>query len=153
MRLTTARLLIAVSLVGALSVAACLGPSSSNQFRAVLQSPGDRAALPVTLNDETDLVTAIDTEAHDPTFQSQDPTVWTDPSHPNAFVVSWTGGACDNDVLLWFTRHEGGYSLSVEVHGKFSFPGGCPALGIPRDVRIVTSSPVPIDSIVAAGGL
>jgi hypothetical protein len=74
-----------------------------------------------------------------------------DPTDPSAFIISWLGGACDNDASLTFKRLEDAYVLNVAVHGKFSFFGGCPAVGIFRDVRIVTSSPIPVDSIVAAG--
>ncbi|HEX7473922.1 MAG TPA: hypothetical protein VF323_12635 [Candidatus Limnocylindrales bacterium] len=87
----------------------------------------------------------------DPSAQYTGTAARADPTHPNAFIVSWLGGACDNDAALTFKRLEGGYVLNVAVHGKFSFPGGCTANGIFRDVRIVTSSPIPVDSIVAAG--
>ena len=79
------------------------------------------------------------------------PAVRADPTDPNAFILSWLGGLCDNDASLTFKRAEGRYVLNVAVHGKVGFPVGCPAAGVFRDVRIVTSSPIPIDSIVAAG--
>jgi hypothetical protein len=80
-----------------------------------------------------------------------EPAARPDPTDPDAFIISWLGGACDNDASLTFKRAEGAYVLNVAVHGKVSFPGGCTANGVSRDVRVVTSSPIPVDSIVAAG--
>jgi hypothetical protein len=143
---------VAVALLIAVAVAACSGPSPSRQFRTVLKFSDDAAALPAVLKDETGLVIGIESGPMDTAFDYSEPVARADPTDPNAFIISWLGGACDNDALLWFTPGQGVYALSVEVHGKFGFPGGCTANGIPRDVRIVTSSPIPIASIVAAGG-
>ncbi len=86
----------------------------------------------------------------DPRADYAEPVARADPSDPYVFVLSWLGGACDNDASLTFKRHEEGYVLNVSVHG-ISFPGGCMMIGIPRDVRIVTSSPIPVDSILTGG--
>lgn len=150
MRRIARALLVAVAVAAV--VAACSGPSPSRQFRTVLHYPDEVAPFPVVLSDETSLVTGIEPAPADPQFDYSEPAARADPTDPNAFFIRWLGGACDNDALLWFTRGDGAYSLSIEVHGKFGFPGGCTANGIFRDVRIVTSSPVPIESIVAAGG-
>jgi hypothetical protein len=151
MRMRAATRLIAVSLLSALAVAACIGPSSSRQFSAVLQLSEESQPLPVVLSDETGLVTAIESPPMDPGATYAELAAQADPTNPNAFIVRWLGGACDNDAALRFYRAEGVYVLNVALHGKVGFPGGCTALGIPRDVRIVTSSPIPVDSIVAAG--
>jgi hypothetical protein len=150
MRNRAARLLIAVSLLSAATVAACSGPSPSRQFRAVLQVSAEAPPLPVVLSDETGLVTGIESAPMDPAADSE-LAARADPTDPSAFIISWLGGACDNDASLTFKRLEAAYVLNVAVHGKITFPGGCTANGIFRDVRIVTSSPIPIDSIVAAG--
>lgn len=152
MRMKASTILIAACVLGALAIAACSGPSPSRQFKAVLQFSEEARTLPVVLSDETGLVTGIESGPLDPSFDYSAPAARADPTDPNAFIVSWLGGACDNDAELRFTANEGGYVLGVAVHGTFGFPGGCPALGIPRDVRIVTSSPIPLDSIVASGG-
>ena len=151
-RLPTLTRIIAVCLLGAAAIAACSGPASSRQFSTVLHFADGAASLPAVLKDDTGLVTAIESGPMDPRFDYSEPAARADSSDPNAFIISWLGGACDNDALLWFTPGQGVYALSVEVHGKFGFPGGCTANGIPRDVRIVTSSPIPVASIVAAGG-
>jgi hypothetical protein len=105
----------------------------------------------VVLSDETRLVTGIEPGTMEPGADDAELAARTDPIDPNAFIVSWLGGACDNDAALTFKQAEGGYLLNVAVHGKFGFPGGCPALGVPRDLRIITSTPIPVDSIVVAG--
>ncbi len=151
MRVMAATLVIAASLLSAAAVAACTGPASGRQFTAVLQVSDEVPPLPVVLNDETGLVTGIASAPMDPGAAYAEPAVRADPTDPNAFIISWLGGACDNDAALTFKRMEGVYVLNVAVNGKFGFPGGCTANGILRDVRIVTSSPIPLDSIVAAG--
>ena len=150
MRKAVATLLIGVALLGAAVVAACSGPSPSRQFRAVLQVSAEAPPLPVVLSDETDLVTTIESAPLDPAADSE-LAARADPTDPSAFIISWLGGACDNDASLTFKRIEAAYVLNVAVHGKITFPGGCTANGIFRAVRIVTSSPIPVDSIVAAG--
>ena len=149
--MTAATLLIAVSLLSAAAIAACSGPSSSRQFSAVLQLSEEAHPLPVVLSDETGLVTGMASVPMDPHADYTELAAQADPTDPNAFIVRWLGGACDNDASLRFYRAEGVYVLNVALHGKVGFPGGCTALGIPRDIRIVTSSPIPVDSIVAAG--
>jgi hypothetical protein len=104
----------------------------------------------VVLSDETDLVTRIESAPLDPGAGAE-LAARGDPTDPSAFIISWLGGACDNDASLTFKRIGDAYVLNVAVQGKFSFFGGCPASGIFRDVRIVTSRPIPLDSIVAAG--
>ena len=149
--MTAATLLIAVSLLSAAAIAACSGPSSSRQFSAVLQLSEEAHPLPVVLSDETGLVTGMASVPMDPHADYTELAAQADPTDPNAFIVRWLGGACDNDASLRFYRAEGVYVLNVALHGKVGFPGGCTALGIPRDIRILTSSPIPVDSIVAAG--
>ena len=143
-----ATLVIAVSLLSAAAVAACSG-ASSRQFSAVLQFSEETAPLPMVLSDETGLVTGIALAPMDPLANYAEAVARADSTDPNAFIVSWLGGACDNDASVTFKRHEGGYLLHVTVHGNFL--GGCTMNAIPRDVRIVTSSPIPVDSILTGG--
>jgi hypothetical protein len=147
-RIRAATHLIGLALLGAAVVAACSGPTSNSQFSAVLRFSPDSPPLPVVLSDETGRVTGIASAPMDP-GASPELAARVDPTDPNAFIVSWLGGACDNDASLTFKRHEAGYVLNVAVHPKIGL--GCTALGIPRDVRIVTSGPIPLDAIVAAG--
>jgi hypothetical protein len=140
-----------VALSGAAALGACSGPISRPQFSAVLRFSAEAPPLPVVLSDETGQVTGIASAASDPGATSPDLAARADPADPNAFIVSWLGGGCDSDASLTFKRHEADYVLNVAVHGRFAFPGGCTAEGIPRDVRIVTSSPIPLDAIVVAG--
>ena len=151
MRVTAATLLIAVSLLSAAAVTACSGPSPSRQFSAVLQFSEGAQPLPAVLSDETGLVRRIASAPMDPRADYAELAARADPTDPNAFIVRWLGGACDHDASLTFKRHEEGYVLNVAVHGNIGYPGGCTMLGIPRDVRIVTSSPIPVDSILTGG--
>jgi hypothetical protein len=143
---------VVVALLIGVAVAACAGPSASRQFRTALQYADHSTPFPVVLNDETGLVTGIEPGPSDALAQDAGPAAKADPTDANAFILSWLGGGCDNDVALWFTPGQGVYALSVEMHGGGGFPGGCAGVGVPLAVRIVTSSPVPIASIVAAGG-
>jgi hypothetical protein len=149
MRVTAATFLIGVALFSAAAVVACSGPSSGREFSAVLQASGGTPPLPVVLSDGTGLVTGIESAPMDPSSAYSELAARADPTDPNAFIISWLGGACDNDASLTFKRAEGGYVLNVAVHGKLGL--GCTAAGVARDVRIVTSSPIRVDSIVAAG--
>jgi hypothetical protein len=151
MRMTAATLLIAASLLSGAAVAACSGPSPSRPFSAVLQVTEETQPLPVVLSDETGLVTGIASWPMDPRADYAELAALADPTDPNAFIVRWLGGACDHDGSLTFKRHEEGYVLNVTVHGNVGFLGGCTMNGIYRDVRIVTSSPIPVDSILTGG--
>src|SRR5258706_9633273 len=128
MRNTAATLLIAVALLTAAAVAACSGPSPNRQFKAVLQVSVEAPPLPVVLSDETGLVTGIESAPIDPGAGAE-PAARADPTDPNAFIVGWLGGDCDNDASLTFKRLEGAYVVNVAVHGQFIFPWGCPAGG------------------------
>ena len=141
--------LVGVALFTAAAVVACAGPSSHPQFSAVLQFSAEAPSLPVVLSDETGQVTGIASAPMDPGAANQELAARADPTDPNAFIVSWLGGACDNEAALTFKRHDGGYVLNVAVHPKLGL--GCNASGVPRDVRIATSSPIRVDSIVVAG--
>jgi hypothetical protein len=148
MRMIAATPATAICLLLGAAVAACSGPASP-QFRTVLQVSDEVPPLPVVLSDDTGLVTALEAAVKDPSGQYLAFAVRADPNDPNAFIASWLGGACDNDAALLFSRHEKTYLLNVAIHGKFGL--GCTANGIFRDVRIVTSSPIPVDLIVTAG--
>jgi hypothetical protein len=151
MRMTAASLLIGVSLLSAAAVTACSGPSPSRQFSAVLQLSEEAHPLPMVLSDETGLVTGMAVVPMDPRADFTELAAQADPTDLNAFIVRWLGGACDHDASLTFKRHEEGYVLNVAMHGNLGFPGGCMMLGVYRDVRIVTSSPIPVDSILTGG--
>lgn len=141
--------LVLVAVFAAVGVMACSGPDASRQFSAVLQFSAEAVPLPVVLSDETGQVTRIESAPMDPASPYAGLTVRADPGDPNAFLVSWLGGTCDNDAALTFKRSADGYVLNVANHGKLGL--GCTAAGVARDVRIVTATPIPVASIVAAG--
>jgi hypothetical protein len=137
---------MAICLLVAVSVAAC-EPSEGQLFGAALPTVhGD--PLPVALRDATGLVTGIEPSEVDPRAGSEF-RVESDPADPSALIVSWTGGLCDADATFSFWGSDSTYNLHLAVRLK---PGsGCPAAGVPRGLRIETSSPIPADSILVSG--
>lgn len=131
----------------ALVVAACL-PPAGRVFQTTLSH--DMRDLPVALGDQTDLVVRIEPAEAD-VWDWPDLGVVADQDNPDAFVLTWLGGACDGDAAVSFQRTGSGFALRVEVRRALSL--GCPAVGIPRALRIITAEPIPIGSIVvtAAG--
>jgi hypothetical protein len=131
----------------AVVVAAC-GSSEGRLFQTVMPTvQGD--PLPVALRDLSGLVTGIEPAEFDPRATTG-PLVGADPADPGAFIVSWLGGLCDDAAALSFRRSDSTYALRLEIRLKPGF--GCPAAGVPRGLRIETSSPIPADSILISGG-
>ncbi len=141
-RFVASTLLIAVLFV------AC--QSGGRVFQATLRADSIEP-LPITLTDETNLVTGITAAPTDTATIPNDPAVGLDRDDPNRLVLTWLGGACDQDAAVWFGQQNGGYVLSVEIHGRFGL-GGCTAVGVPRAIRIGVSRAIPVESIVVAGG-
>ncbi len=151
--MTTARLVIGdamqalvLGLLLASVAGACL-PPAGRQFQTTLSTPSGEYPLPVLLGDETDLVVAIEPAESD-AFGGLEPVLQADPTDPNAFIVVWIGGACDNDAALSFRPSGPGYALHLEVHGKLVL--GCTAAGIGRAVRIRASEAIRIGTITTS---
>lgn len=141
---------IALSLLLAVSLSACQQPAG-RIFQTTLPTDG-YDPMAVTLSDETGLVTAIEPAARDQvTWSDRQPAVQQDPITPNASILTWLGTLCDRDATLWFRTTQEGYDLHLTVNVKGGFPGGCPGVAVLRALRIVTSSPIPVDSIVLTG--
>jgi hypothetical protein len=139
---------IALGVLVAASIVGCSGPTEPEPrlFRTVLPL-GDQP-LPLVLSDQTGLVTGIGPAA-DPQGVDELPVILADSSDPMAFVIIWVGSPCDEDAALSFKSNEGGYRLQLSVS-----PGarGCQLLAtVPRGVRIVTSTAIPVSSIEATG--
>ena len=137
---------IALSLLVIVLVAAC--QPEGQAFKTTLRTESINP-LPVTLTDESKLVTGITQAAVNPATTGNDPAVRADQDDPNGLVLTWLGGACDQDAAVWFGLLNGGYVLNVSVHGSAA---DCPASAVPRAIRIATSRPIPVDSITVAGG-
>jgi hypothetical protein len=119
-------------------------------FQTTLQSENTNP-LPVTLTDETELVTGIAQADVDPAALADPlPVVHALASDPNASILTWEGGACDQDTTVRFHVLHGGYVLNVAVHEKSGI--GCPAAAVPRAIRLTTSRPIAPDSIVLDRG-
>ena len=139
---------IALGVLVAASIVCCSGSTEPEPrlFRTTLPQPVDQP-LPVVLGDETGLVTGIGPVA-DPQGDQVQPVALADPGDPRAFVITWLGSPCDKEVALSFKSHEGGYLLQLAVPQS---TGGCPMVGYPRGVRIVSSTAIPVSSIEVTG--
>ncbi len=136
---------IALSLFATVFVAAC--QPEGRTFQTTLRTEFNHP-LPVTLTDETGLVTGITQAAVDPAMGSE-AALRADPGDPNTSILTWTGGACGQDAAVRFGVQNGGYLLNVSVHGSSA---NCPASAVPRAIRIATSRAIPIASVTVAGG-
>src|SRR5690349_21536205 len=106
---------------------------SGQRFELRLTHPS-YSPLPVTLTDQTGLVTAV---AQEPDAQvANEPSLAAVAGDPNAAVLTWLGGACDSDATVLFHHLNGGYVMNVAIHEKIGL--GCTAVGIPRSLRITT---------------
>lgn len=141
----------ALLVILALVVVAC-GSPRGRLFHTTLASPDGSYPLPVTLGDRTNLVIGIDPGARD-SSASVDPSVRSDPGDPSVLIVSWLGGACEDESVVSFWPDDGGYWLTVASRSGPGLGCGCPAVGLPRAIRIKTSEPVAVDRITITDGL
>ena len=137
---------IALGLVATVLVVAC--QPEGRIFQITLT--GSDAQLPVAMTDATGLVTGISEAAVESATTGNDPAVRADEDDPDALILTWLGGACDQDTAVWFGPQHGAYVLNLAIHEKSGT--GCPASAVPRGLRIATSRPIPVDSINVAGG-
>lgn len=138
---------LAVGILLATAVVACV-PPSGRLFHTTLTTPDGSYSLPVTLGDQTYLVVGFEPGPTDP-FPDVEPTVRSDPADPKAMILTWVGGACEDESVVVFHPGGGRYDLSVSPRGGLF--GFCPAIGILRAVRIRTSEPIAIDLIDVIG--
>ena len=101
------------------------------QFGYTFPADGDRAALPVVLTDTTGNVVALD-EAPAGFRPVIDPGIATAPQDPNAVVIHWTGGACDELVSI---TTEGAPSVTFVVTTTVK-PIDCDAFAVSRAVLV-----------------
>ena len=138
--------------VALMLLAAVLGVACQPQgrtFQTTLPTEG-RDPLPVTLTDETGLVTGVAPAEVDLVWNDNVPAIHALRNEPNAAVLSWLGGACDQDATVLFHVVHGDSLLNVAIHEKFGL--GCSGAAVARAIRISTSNPILVDSIVVAGG-
>lgn len=138
---------IALGIFLAAAVAACV-PPAGRLFHTTLTTPDGSYSLPVTLGDQTNLVVGLEPGPTEP-FPDVEPTVRSDPADPKAMILTWVGGACEDESVVVFHSAGGRYDLAVSPRGGLF--GSCPAIGILRAVRIRTSEPVSIDLIDVIG--
>jgi hypothetical protein len=141
------RSLVIGAILTAAILAAC-GDSPGIVFRTTLSTPDGQVPLPVTLGDKTGLVVGIGPAQVDP-VEFRDAGVLADPTDPNAFILTWLGGMCDNDAAVVFRPTASGYDLQLEVDEKLSL--GCPAAGVLRALHVETSEPIPVGAVTISG--
>ena len=105
--------------------------------------------MPVVLGDQTGLVVSVE-PALGVNPDQHLPNIQPDPTDPNALILSWGTGACDDESVVSVKRSGTGLRLDVEVRSGFNL--GCMGLLVFRGLRIRLSTPIP-DSIEAFGGL
>lgn len=124
-------------------LASCQTPAGT-LYMTTLSQPDGSNQLPVTLGDETGLVTGIE-PAMGTLPPSNEAHLEAVPNEPRSFIVSWFGGACDNDVAVAFQRHEANFILHVRMHKKVGL--GCTGNALLRALRIGLSEPVPVSLV------
>jgi hypothetical protein len=136
--------LVAITVV---VVAGCLAPAG-RLFTTTAEQPDGSSSMPVTLWDQTGLVTAIESASGDPGTGVDRPNVRPDPRDASAVVLTFFTGACDRDTVVSLQRSGTGYELQVAVRGAMIL-GPCTAQLLIRGLRIRFSQPVAPDSIAA----
>jgi hypothetical protein len=133
-----------------IAAGACVPPAGAI-FKTTAVQPDGYYPMPVTLGDQTGLVTAIESAMGDARGGFDEPNVRRDPDDAKAVILTFFTGACDDDTAVSLRRSGGGFDLRVEVHDGFSL-GGCTAQLLIRGLRIRFSEPVAAGSIIALGG-
>jgi len=158
----------AVLVVLAMAMATILiryGPPGARTFASEFSSiDGDPDGsidifkLPVALHDRTGLVTGFETRQPGPDdvsrFASSGEALAA-PDAPEALLVGWLGGACEDSVEISVTGSESHLDVSVKANRSFSLFGyGCPSLGVPRRVLVGFLRPIdPTDVHVTFDGI
>lgn len=141
--MTRASVLAGLLLAVLAGCAAWQPPNLTATFPAV---PGDVdiGPLRVVLRDRTGLATGIDiATGQEVALGFPRPGLFEAvPGDPNAAFVSWIGGACSERARLVFLDANGGYELGIREDPTLMGMIGCPAVGVPRSVRIRFSQPI-----------
>jgi hypothetical protein len=128
-----------------LALAGC-GPPAGTIFRASLTTPDGSYSMPVTLGDQTGMVVSM--EAGRPDMHAgPEAIVSAHPAEPNVLLVSWMGGACEQETIVGFWPDGQRYGMYVATRGGPGLGGGCPAIAISRSIRIILSAPIAVDQI------
>jgi endonuclease/exonuclease/phosphatase (EEP) superfamily protein YafD len=93
---------------------------ASPVFEVTFEAFGDRAALPVAIEDRTGLLTAVE-----PTLLGDSMTpVRRHPDRPNTLVVSWVGGVCDERVQVAVVPVGPAVHVAVKSHPNCALLAG-----------------------------
>lgn len=141
---------MAAAMLMVIFVAGCAS-APSRSFQADMRFVEAADPYPVVLSDETGLVTRIDGGPFNLNAEFGEPAIQSDPTDPNAFFVTWGSGPV-HDATLSFKPFQDGYLMRLELHANGGVLGGGGTMELrPGVVRVVTSRPVPLDSIQVGG--
>lgn len=135
--------------IAVVAVLAC-GTPEGRQFNTTLTGQDGTYPLAVTVRDTTKLITAIGPGVAGSSWEPE-PTVSLDPENRNVLLVSWDGGACQDETIILFWPEADGYHLMLTHRGGPGIGGGCVGAALPRVLRITTATPVATDRITIVG--
>jgi hypothetical protein len=133
------------ALLVALLAGGC-GPPAGTLFRTTLSNADGSYSMPFTLGDTTGLVVSIEPTVLE-AWPGDEPAVTADPADPNVLILSWMGGACEDETVAGFWPVDDRFGMYVAPRAGSGGFGGCPAIGLLRAVRITLSAPVAPDLI------
>ncbi len=114
-------------------------------FDTISVMPDGQNELPISLLDQTGLVTGIEALPADGGFEDG----VEDAVEGTGLIYSWTGGACDSRTLLTFERTESGFRLLTltETTGDL-----CILIAIGRRIAIHLSEPIDAATVTVVPG-
>ena len=130
--------LATAAVVACIATAGCGGDAVASPFS--VQYPAATAggdAVPVTLIDQTGLVTAM-TVASEAAAEG----VSSVPGQPGVLRASWAGGACDDRATLVLNKVGPGYELAIHNHPRITAGFECDDGAIARAVDITFRQPL-----------
>ena len=131
MRLIAAPAVLAIAVLGGCST------FGVRTFGYAFPAEDGRAAVPVLLTDHAGAVTEID-QAPPGVQPIADAGFMAVPDMPNALVIHWIGGACDEKVDI-DVKESGGLTFTLSTAVR---PVACDAVAIPRAVLVKLTRPL-----------
>ena len=114
-------------IVIALALGGCIAPrddpnAAARYFVLSLEGAGALGPVPIEVSDQTRTMSDVDVDGRNPPVGQLDAEFVTPvPGRPDALVVGWPGGSCDERVGLDLGRGAAGPVLSSEA--GLDFPG------------------------------
>jgi hypothetical protein len=129
----SARRFLPIALCSVLLAACAKGGPGEFEAAFPAQAELQLDSMPVTLVDQTGLVTAFAVRPAEP---SESPRVERDRLDTHALRVSWIGEGCDHRLTLVLTAVDADFDLAIHVDPNASGGLACPEITVPRVVAI-----------------